>query len=464
MGERRKRSEAANYDSGSLVLGLLLASILAFAAQAAETFETDPAWQGRNNRPSPERCATTVQDFGYDPARQAAGGLISRSLYDAHYAHAVGTLDLTQSLSAHGTFRVPTMDDGSAFIGWFNDAEGSKPANFVGFRLMAQGSDELYADPWVWTGTWRGHGTKLQLPIDLSRQQHSFKLDYNPAANSGAGAVRIAVDGNPMSMTLPEGFKADGASFNRFGIFNTMWSPGATIRVYLDDVRFAAQFGTVEESFDADPGWQRRGNRITFTDCRTHGNHDFGWADGRQAIGGLFWRTDPSDRKSYYAERINTVTFDRRLEQAGTITFTSQMVDSGVFLGWFNEATVNEPLPRGFLGLLIEGLTSDGHFIRPVYVTNAGNWNDGVSEGPTIRPDGRERSWRLVYEPRYSSLTLTFEGTRFVYHLAPAHRREGATMNRFGIFPYRRHGGGPMEVFIDNLERLESNNYRGEPP
>jgi hypothetical protein len=46
---------------------------------------------------------------------------------------------------------------------------------------------------------------------------------------------------------------------------------------------------------------------------------------------------------------------------------------------------------------------------------------------------------------------LTFDGEERVHHLHPADRGDGATMNRFGVFPYRRHGGGPMEIYFDDL-------------
>src|SRR3954447_23672331 len=98
-----------------------------------DRIDSDPQWEGVDNRPEPQYCRSVTQDFGYDSSRQAVGGQVSRSMIPAYYADAVGNLDLERPLSARGSFVLPSSRDGILFFGWFNSSvQGFRPANFVG--------------------------------------------------------------------------------------------------------------------------------------------------------------------------------------------------------------------------------------------------------------------------------------------------------------------------------------------
>src|SRR6478609_8483047 len=90
----------------------LLASCPAIAADPAatflkqESFEHDPQWEGWNNRVTPTKLPTVVQDFGFSATHFAAatpgelGGLVTRASEPAFYAVSIGRKTLDEPLSA----------------------------------------------------------------------------------------------------------------------------------------------------------------------------------------------------------------------------------------------------------------------------------------------------------------------------------------------------------------------------
>src|SRR4051812_6715964 len=76
----------------------------------AETFETDPGWEGHNNRLRPKVDKIVKQDFDHRLTNFAGkdkgeiGGTIWRSPNRAYYAASIPTKTLNDKLSASGTF------------------------------------------------------------------------------------------------------------------------------------------------------------------------------------------------------------------------------------------------------------------------------------------------------------------------------------------------------------------------
>src|SRR5262249_6053230 len=86
---------------------------------------------------------------------------------------------------------------------------------------------------------------------------------------------------------------------------------------------------------------------------------------------------------------------------------------------------------------------------------------------PRVRDpkDGRERpkgfaagkayEWSLEYDPTGNGgagmITATFGGETAVCHLAPGHRKDGATFNRWGLLTVMKHAEDAGEVWLDDV-------------
>ena len=112
-------------------------------------------------------------------------------------------------------------------------------------------------------------------------------------------------------------------------------------------------------------------------------------------------------------------------------------------------------LPAEFLGLAIEGPSSDGFYIYPCYRTQG---DDGgrqyVSGLPPIYPDSQTRDWTLTYEPDDNGgngeIRLVCGGQTAVLPLSPGHKAMGARFNRFGfVTPWI--DGNCQTVYFDDL-------------
>jgi hypothetical protein len=71
-------------------------------------------------------------------------------------------------------------------------------------------------------------------------QQRQFTFAYDPKANNGVGRVTFTLDGKETTFDLTPGMRADGATFNRFGMFNVRRG-GNSVTVYLDDLSYTAR-------------------------------------------------------------------------------------------------------------------------------------------------------------------------------------------------------------------------------
>src|SRR4051812_3816456 len=71
-------------------------------ALKSESFDTNPGWEGHNNRIVPDRVPTVTQDFGYSPtnfvgkAAGELGGRVTRASEPAFYADKIGPVTLDE--------------------------------------------------------------------------------------------------------------------------------------------------------------------------------------------------------------------------------------------------------------------------------------------------------------------------------------------------------------------------------
>ena len=226
-------------------------------------------------------------------------------------------------------------------------------------------------------------------PLRADGTSHRWALTYDP---EGEGRLTFELDGETYSAPLEPGHKADGAEFNRFGLWNHQNS-GQGLEVYFDDLTLNG----APIDLDRDPAWEARGNEVDFDERVVRPFHDFGFNATRNAggrpgeIGGLIWR---DERPTYYADRVGRLNLDDELRASGKVSLTSANSDSGVYLGWFDaaskqreESPSSRPMPHNFLAVMIEGPSRDGHYVRPAYRTGPGD-GDNVPRG-THDPSGR---------------------------------------------------------------------------
>jgi hypothetical protein len=131
---------------------------------------------------------------------------------------------------------------------------------------------------------------------------HEWALSYDPNGAGGQGQIAFTLDGKRYTQDLMPGHKADGATFNRFGIWNVQ-TTGDYVELYVDDLVIDG----VEENFDRDPKWEGKGNVAEFEDRVFRPLHDFGhgmtkYAGGQTGeIGGIVWR---DERPMFYGKKV----------------------------------------------------------------------------------------------------------------------------------------------------------------
>ena len=443
-------------------------------ANRFQDFTADPNWEGRGNRTAEKHVRTVVQDFGYSRTNHAdgetpgeIGGRISRSLTPATYATVIRTKTLNDRFTASGKFAVTEAEGSSGMlIGWFNtDSKGWRTPNSLVFRLDGNGGKywvffEYGTQNYLTGGGATFEGERYQTtktpPEQADGTVHTWSLTYDPDGAAGDGEITFVFDGMTYTVPLAPGHKADGATFNRFGMVN-MQIAGKGMNVYLDDLNVD------EESYDFtdDPGWEENGNRITFNDTEIRPYHNFGWSETRHAggapgeIGGLIWRADERkpEQAGYYADHIGCLTMDNVLEASGKVAMLRASADSAVLIGWFNSETHIGAPPSNFIGIMVEGPSRIGHYFRPVYANSEGQ-HEIMKTGPVIKPARTSHPWRLVYLPEANNgdgqITVTFNAETISLNLKPNIRTDGATFDRFGILSFQR-GGHFVDIYFDDI-------------
>ena len=66
-----------------------------------------------------------------------------------------------------------------------------------------------------------------------------WSLVYDPAANGGKGEIHVTLGKETVTLALKKGLKAEGARFDRFGLFNST-AGGQLVRIFLDDLKYTA--------------------------------------------------------------------------------------------------------------------------------------------------------------------------------------------------------------------------------
>ncbi len=215
----------------------------------ADDFGKDPGWVGENNRTKIESPRAGAHDFGYSPTTNFAGGKpgeiggdLWRSGKYAYYADRIGPLTLDDRLEASGKVVLKVgAPDSDIFLGWFNSADKEKPpsqsGNFLGIHVGGPTRVGHYFIPCLATA--KGTTVKVKSgPILAPGKVFDWSLVYDPAAN-GDGEIRVTLGKETATLALRKGVKAQGAHFDRFGLFTSPIG-GQLVRIYLDDLKYTA--------------------------------------------------------------------------------------------------------------------------------------------------------------------------------------------------------------------------------
>jgi hypothetical protein len=473
----RKRDCAIQGICFAFIIVSVTQSPAADSALRSEDFTTDPRWESYRSRLLPNPVPITLQDFGWRALPQSEageiGGWIQRSLTPAWFAKVIPTRTLNNKLSASGTFSV-TRDESTSGVlfGWFHEtSRGWRTPNSLVFRLDGNGGKywvfyEYGTRHWLTGGGGCFEGDRYQTtstkPLRADGTTHTWSLDYDPAGADGSGLMTFVLDGTNYTLTLAPGHKADGAEFNRFGLFNQQ-ATGSGMEVSFRDLMLQGE----PIDLNSAAGWEARGNKVKFEDRRMRPFHDFGWiptnktgdpaqSTGGGAVGGVIWR---DEKPAYYASKVGPLTLEDELFASGTIVFNGAGSDSGVYLGWFNAhsktnklTSDHEEAQRNVLAVLIEGPSRIGHYFRGAYNTSVGQGTID-QDGPIIRPDGRLHRWLLRYSPQANGggqITVKLDDETQALAVSPEHRRQKASFDRFGLFNIQV-GGLFVDITLDEL-------------
>lgn len=227
-----------------------------------------------------------------------------------------------------------------------------------------------------------------------------------------------------------------------------------------------AQQATVNrfQDFTADPNWEGRGNRTAEKYARTV-VQDFGYSRtnyaGGDTSGEIGGRISRSLTPATYATAIPTKTLNDHFTASGKFAVTEADGSSGMLIGWFNTDSRGWRTPNS-LAIRLDG-NGGKYWVffeygTQNYLTGSGATFEGERYQTTKTPpepaDGTVHTWALTYNPDGADgdgeITLVMDGVTYTVPLAPGHKPDGATFNRFGMMNMQIAGKG-MNVYLDDL-------------
>ena len=473
------------------VFRVLVPGIMVLAPVAAEepervvheAFDADPGWDGFRNRLLPDRLPAVRQDFGLRPTNLARGnapgeigGTVQRSTTPARFARPIAEKTMNERLSASGKLAVPRADASSGImLGWFHgSSRGWRTTSSVAMRLDGNGGKFwVFYEYGTRSGLTGGAGafegdryqTTPTVPFRADGKVHEWSLDYEPDAAGGDGVLAFRIDDRKYEVPVPAEHKKDGATFDRFGIWNVEIH-GEPMDAYFDDLVVDGR----PLQCEAAEGWTGEGNDASFEERVIRPRHHYGFsptsfAGGKPGeIGELVFR---DEKPSYYAADVGKLSLEEPLRASGRVVLRAAAADSAVCLGWFDGKSKREketselqaPQPN-WLGVIVEGPSRVGHYFRAAYSTARGSAQSPCedprtgAERPVIRPDGQVHRWSIEYAPDAAGgggrITVKFDESTHTLDVKPEHRAEGAGFDRFGLFNLQA-GGHHVDFYIDDL-------------
>lgn len=221
-----------------------------------QSFDEDPEWDAVGNRTEfSEDTVRPFHDFGVVAAAEdgssggSIGGIIWRDERPSYYADRVGPLSLDNELYAEGTVRfVASGPDSAVYLGWFDSETKQNKAqpeyetrqrNYLGILLEGPSRVGHYFRPGYATQSGDGSNAERGPVLPVDNTKHKWTLRYDPHAANERGVITVTLDEEQVSLELGEGDRREGATFDRFGLFN-MQSGGWHVKAYFDDLRYSA--------------------------------------------------------------------------------------------------------------------------------------------------------------------------------------------------------------------------------
>jgi hypothetical protein len=160
-----------------------------------------------------------------------------------YYADRIGPLTLNDRIEARGkvVLRIGLMDSDMA-LGFFNSAthpsrgKSFDDANFLGIRVGGPTRKGHMFNP----ACASSRGSQMMskdAPVLIPGKAYEWRLVYDPLANGGNGSIRVNLGGETVTLDFKPGLKAEGATFDRFGLL-TVGPGGSLVRLYLDDLQY----------------------------------------------------------------------------------------------------------------------------------------------------------------------------------------------------------------------------------
>ena len=213
----------------------------------------DPGWEARgNNTEFPERQMRPFHDFGWRPTGKAGGkpgeigGIIWRDEKPACYATRVETLSLGDNLFASGkiAFHGAGSDSG-VYLGWFDAASKTnkttadyhEPQRNL-LAILLEGPSRVGHYFRAAYSTRVGHGVIQDSGPILypDGRSHTWSLHYK----STSGEITVQLDEERTTMVVSPEHRQEGATFDRFGLFN-LQAGGHFVDIAIDDLTFTAR-------------------------------------------------------------------------------------------------------------------------------------------------------------------------------------------------------------------------------
>jgi hypothetical protein len=219
-------------------------------AGRSQDFSQDPNWDASRNRATYQ--ATDVggaHNFGFAGTNHAGGkpgeigGTFWRSGKYAWYADRVGPLTLDHPLRAGGKVVLKVgAPDADMFLGWFNSENKDTPPIESGHFLGVHVGGPTRVGHYFHSSLATAKATRAQAdkgPVLVPGKVYDWSLFYDPDAQAGQGAIEVTLGDQSVTLVLKKGVKAQGARFDRFGLFTSNIG-GQIVKIYFDDLQYTA--------------------------------------------------------------------------------------------------------------------------------------------------------------------------------------------------------------------------------
>ena len=146
------------------------------------------------------------------------------------------------------------------------------------------------------------------------------------------------------------------------------------------------------------------------------------------------------------------------MSASGTLAIPETHSGGGVLFGWFNHQFTPGMRPTNSIMFHINGEKRGGHIhVRVISANSHGTGAQILKPGAgkhdlLYEPGATKHRWSIQYDPAGPGrVTVVFDDlTPIVFDLSEDVRKDGATLDRFGIVNAQK-AGGFMRVFLDDL-------------